>query len=196
MVLDANACLHYCIDITYRSNVKQINICQNPRITKALHSYLSPHVSRKEVAITRIVYDETMKNLWDINADLARKARISSATNVRRMVNVSMGKFFRLLGRPAPLEDDIALMGDVKTMYDDIWNDPSKASKRNDWASHKGVNVSAGPPTGFDLLLLSTAAKLAKKYNVQLLTYDHDFIDFEDEIDDKFDVNVINGYHI
>lgn len=147
------------------------------------------------MAITRVAYDETLKNIWDVNSDLAHEAKIG-VLNVRRMVNLSTAKFFKLLCAPSPVEDDIGLLGDVKNMYDMIWNDPTKTVKLNNWAKHKKMTVNDGPPTGFDLLLLSTAAGLTKKHNVELLTYDHDIIDFAEEIECQFHVRIINGYNI
>ncbi|MDE1832252.1 MAG: hypothetical protein KGI02_07775 [Thaumarchaeota archaeon] len=50
-----------------------------------------------------------------------------------------------------------------------------------------------GPPTGNDLVILGTAARLAEKYDVEILTFDHDFIVFSDEIKKVFNVDIVNA---
>jgi hypothetical protein len=89
--------------------------------------------------------------------------------------------------------DDNSLLCDVKKMYDDIWKESTLSGKRETWARIKNTKVSGGPPSGPDLVILSTAANLAKTNKVSLLTFDHDFIVFADEIQKTFGVEIINA---
>jgi len=92
--------------------------------------------------------------------------------------------------------DDIQLLNNVQQMYQTIWQDGSKNAKKTSWASIKKKNILAGPPGGPDLTILSTAANLAKNTEVELFTFDHDFITFAQEIDSTFNVLVFDGWQL
>lgn len=50
--------------------------------------------------------------------------------------------------------------------------------------------------SGNDVMILSTAAQNAKRRRVELWTRDADFIVFADEIDAKFNVEVVDAYRL
>lgn len=73
---------------------------------------------------------------------------------------------------------------------------PHKTKKKKRWATIKKTTVENGPPNGADLKILATAAKLAQGQDVELLTFDNDFILFADEIYDQCGVFIKNAWEL
>lgn len=70
---------------------------------------------------------------------------------------------------------------------------PSKNIKISNWATAKHLKPSDGPPQGSDEIILSTIASIAIVNPTELLTFDHDFLIFSDEIKQNFCVNITDA---
>lgn len=153
--------------------------------------YLDAEIAKNSVHITRKIHDETAVKIWDILSEKGGRAQLQPNT-IYRLVQLSYQRFNRLQNNPI-IENNNSLLRGVRQLYSDIWSDSSKESKRQTWAARKRVNVSSGPPTGADLIILSTVASMANPRRIRLLTFDHDFIVFKDEILQTFNVEVENA---
>lgn len=105
-------------------------------------------------------------------------------------------KKFAYLSQGTIRPDSQRLLGEVTRTYDRIWADPGKAAKRERWARIKGVPAYGGPVSGPDLTILATAADAAESRDVELLTLDHDFIPFADEIEADLGVRIRSGWEL
>ncbi len=103
----------------------------------------------------------------------------------------SLSRFYSLYDTISPSYYE--LIPDACMFYINIWKDASKDYKKKTWESIKKRHLKDDPPTGNDLVILATAAKLAERYDVEILTFDHDFIVFSDEIKKVFNVNIVNA---
>ncbi len=109
------------------------------------------------------------------------------------MVQLSSSNFNKLTQNQIH-PDDLSLLSDVKNMYATIWSDTGKNEKKKKWAQIKKTTIDKGPPSGPDLDILATTAKLAQDEIVELLTFDNDFILFADEILSEFGISIKNGW--
>lgn len=153
--------------------------------------YLEAEISKKTVRIIDKIYSETVMKIWDILSERGGKAKLHPNITYR-FVQESFKRFSDLHNNSIIPDNDI-LLENVKKMFDDIWKDTALSGKRETWARMKKVDVSAGPPSGADIKILATVANLAKTNNVSFLTFDHDFLVFTEEIQNTFDVEVINA---
>ncbi len=153
--------------------------------------YFEAEFPKNTVKIIKKVYSETVVKIWDILSERGGRANLHPNT-IYRFVQESF-KRFNLLYKGSIISDDLSLLDDVKKMYDDIWKDSTLSKKRDTWSMIKKVKVTKGPPSGADLEILATVASAAKTYSVEFLTFDHDFIIFADEIQNKFGFKIINA---
>lgn len=153
--------------------------------------YVDSELSKGRIAITKLVKEETLSAVWNVLSRRKPTAKITDL-QVAMLVRKSTENFGKLTVSGL-LDNDITFLPNVSKMYSDIWNNPQKRTKIQTWATMKHVNITDGPPGGNDLLILSTAANLAKDKQVELLTFDHDFVVFGDEIKETFGVTVINA---
>ncbi|RNJ78123.1 MAG: hypothetical protein D9C04_07690 [Nitrosopumilus sp. B06] len=166
------------------------------------------------VMITKTIQNEWNENIGHVLRKRCNEMKISLA-HIPKLELESRSRF-RCLYEPEILSDSHDRFDDVKAMYQSIWNDPDKSQKISQWRGRKFENwkhknkkmikrspsikftrkcYPRGPPAGNDLIILSTAASLAKTGPVRLLTFDNDFIIFADEIR-EFGIEVINGYEL
>ena len=155
--------------------------------SQAMDYYLNNYHSKGALRIPKTVYVETGHSIWDVATEKGSKLGFS-ATKIRYLADLALKRFKKL--EDSIIEDDITKLGEVRKMYSIIWKDTSKSTKISQWASFKHKKISEGPPQGSDEIILSTAAKLIDHGQVELLTFDHDFIIFSDEIQKTFCVDV------
>ncbi|AIF82372.1 hypothetical protein NTE_01138 [Candidatus Nitrososphaera evergladensis SR1] len=152
--------------------------------------YLDSEISK--VAIIKTVESETHKKIWDILAEKGGDLKLTPL-QIRLLVHKSLENFSRLHKNYGILPDDVSLMPNVENMYANIWSGGNTLQIQV-WVSIKKKNSPAdGPPRGNDLRILSTSAKFATYIKTELLTFDHDFIAFEQEIRKTFGLDIING---
>lgn len=156
--------------------------------------YLKPYIDNGSVLITQTVYHETTRKISDLIASLAKREKLS-ATVARYLTHNCLVRFFNM-SKSTPVIHDASKYGDVTTMYATIWADGTKLDKRQTWAALKKCKLEDGPPKGNDLIILSTAAQLTTQCSIRLLTFDHDFILFSDEIRDAVCIQIENGWLI
>lgn len=162
--------------------------------SQQIQAYLDVKISQSSVHVIDTVSQETSRKIWDILSEKGSQLQLNAVT-VHNLVHKSFAKFNHL-SNGVIKPDDRTLLHDVERMYGAIWNDAAKDSKKSRWAAIKRKNVSDGPPDGSDLVILATAAKLAQADNVELLTFDHDFIAFSEEINQTFNVMVLDGWQL
>lgn len=153
--------------------------------------YLDNEIGKGTVCITKTIHDETSRKIWDLMADIGHKEKLQPLT-IRALVNSSLHRFGKLV-KVRFVEDELALLGEAQKMYQDIWTDKAKESKVRTWGRLKRKNPEDDPPTGGDLFILATAAALTKNHDVSILTFDHDFLIFHEEIKSTFGINIVNA---
>jgi hypothetical protein len=136
-----------------------------------------------------------MKNIWDSATEAALAAGISSAYTIRAIAQAAILRFIDL-SKGRRTADDSTKLSLITEMYQQIWVDPSKDAVRTRWAGIKKTTVDQGPPSGPDLVILSTAAKHQDVARTEILTCDHDFLLFEKEIRDTFAVEIRSVYKL
>ncbi len=153
--------------------------------------YLEAEIAKNTVRIIDKIYSEAVIKIWDILSERGGKANLHPNVTYR-LVQESFKRFSDLHNN-STLPDNDTLLENVRKMFDDIWKYPALAGKRETWARMKKTKVSAGPPGGADIEILATIANIAKTNKVSLLTFDHDFLVFTEEIQSMFGVEIINA---
>jgi predicted nucleic acid-binding protein len=189
VIPDANVCLAYAVNYKYRKTDKKTVHVRAP-YSEAVVYYLTPEISKGSIYVIRAVELETQRMMYQVLRGAVRKAGLLVRTT-KSLMAPSLSRFHNLYDVIYPSYYE--LIPDVCMFYIDIWKDPAKDSKKRTWESIKKRQLKDGPPTGNDLVILATAAKLAELYEVELLTFDHDFIVFSDEIKKVFNVTVVNA---
>lgn len=138
------------------------------------------------------VNQETTAQIWNILSRIGSQNALNAST-VQKLIQLSFTNFERLTNNQVH-PNDLSLLPNVEAMYTTIWSDNTKNEKKKRWASIKKTTVEKGPPSGPDLKILATTAKLAKDGIVELLTFDYDFILFADEIMSTFGISIKNGW--
>ena len=162
--------------------------------TGKVTAYLEPKIAQNLVRVTATVQRETYQKIWDILSEACSKNSLS-AYAVYKLVQLSAANFNKLSQNHVH-PDVLDRLSDVKYMYRNIWDDPSKEGKKKKWARIKQTTVDQGPPSGPDLKILSTVASFTADNVVELLTFDSDFTLFAEEILNDFGVSVKNGRYI
>ena len=93
--------------------------------------------------------------------------------------------------------DSLDYVPAARAMYAAISEDPS-SQKFSKWKKKKSMFV-PDPVLGSDrndLIILSTAANIAQRYEVELWTHDMDFTMFGSEILDRFGVKVVDSHRL
>ena len=142
------------------------------------------------------IRNEVATKAWDALTDAAQKAHFANLIVIRVLLGQVHRNADRLIDQGVSIDDDKSELGRVRALFQSIWADPSKEAKRLEWARVKKRPVESGPPSGADHVILSTAASLAKDNDVELLTFDHDFTIFRDEILQSLSVTVVNAYEL
>jgi hypothetical protein len=137
-----------------------------------------------------------MRKLWDI---ITEKCNIIGleAYQIRYLVRRAIQNFNKFFSEKK-CDDNISMLVNVQDMYRKIWNDPNNKDLLANWSTRKRKKVNQGPPSGNDLIILSTViyhSNKNKKY-ISLLTLDYDFIIFKSEIKNIFDVQIEDGWLI
>lgn len=135
-----------------------------------------------------------MRNIRNVLANVAAK-HFFPASIILKLDHMSFSKYGELVSR-CRCPDDLSFLWKVENTYATIWSDPAKDQKKKKWAIIKKTTLDRGPPRGADLKILATASKLAQTRDVELLTFDNDFILFADEIYDQCDVFVKNAWEL
>lgn len=186
---DANVCLAYCINHKYRRpNKKTVHV--RTAYSEAVEYYLASEIPKRSIYVIRAIELETCRMMDKVLRDAVRRAGLLVRTR-KSLMAPSLSRFYSLYDTISPSYYE--LIPDACMFYIDIWKDTSKDSKKKTWESIKKRHLKDGPPTGNDLIILATAAKLAERHDVEILTFDHDFIVFSDEIKKVFNVNIVNA---
>ena len=145
--------------------------------------YIAQKLLDGSICVTKTVDCETVRNMRGVLSDTAAKHSFPASVMLKldQMSFVKYGELASKYMRP----DDPSLLWKVRNTYAAIWSDPAQDQKKKRWATIKKTTVENGPPSGADLKILATAAKLAQGQDVELLTFDNDFILFADEIYDQ-----------
>ena len=154
-------------------------------------SYLQNYLSRGQLKIVKTVDDEVGSAIWNEATKQGKKLGLS-AKQIRYLAILAIQRFQKLRDGII-IDDDISKALDVRKMYYGIWKDPAKTSKISNWATAKRLKPSDGPPQGRDEIILSTIASIAIAKPTELLTFDHDFLIFSDEIKQNFCVNIMDA---
>ncbi len=155
--------------------------------------YLTQQLGRPGVGVSELVAGETGNKIWDLVTNIWYRERMANLVAPETLVDLAFERLRRLLAKSEKIRDERGHLQDVKEMYRSIWEDPSKADMVRTWARLKGKKPEDGPPSGNDLVILSTAAKLSETRDTELLTFDSDFTVFSDEIKERFRVRVSNA---
>ncbi|HET7337093.1 MAG TPA: hypothetical protein VFJ23_04295 [Candidatus Nitrosotalea sp.] len=186
---DANVCLAYCINHKYRTHDKK-TVHVRTAHSEAVEYYLASEIPKKSIYVIRAIELETRRMMDKVLRDAVRRTGLLVRTR-KSLMTPSFSRFYSLYDAISPSYYE--LIPDACMFYIDIWKDTSKDSKKKTWESIKKRHLKDGPPTGNDLVILATAAKLAERYDVEILTFDHDFIVFSDEIKKVFNVDIVNA---
>lgn len=133
------------------------------------------------------------------------EARQNLAKDIgHKLKNVNKGrvvatavKLLRKYCNNVEVEDYLGYISAAQEMYVAI-NSDANNQKHSRWKKKKGRFI-ADPVLGSDtndLIILSTAARRAQHYVVELWTHDIDFTMFADEIKQTFGVRVIDTYRL
>jgi hypothetical protein len=154
-------------------------------------SYLQNYQSRGQLRIIKTVDDEVGSAIWNEATKQGKKLGLS-AMQIRYLSTLAIQRFHKLRNGII-VNDDSSKALEVRKMYYGIWKDPGKKSKISNWASAKRLKPANGPPQGSDEIILSTVASIANTNSTELLTFDHDFLIFKDEIKQNFCVDVMDA---
>ncbi|MCP8311027.1 MAG: hypothetical protein L6N95_03205 [Candidatus Methylarchaceae archaeon HK01B] len=125
---------------------------------------------------------------------ISDKARVPFQIKRERLVHEALGRYIRLLKSDYKIIDPSnKSLKKVTKIYSKIWNDPALCDKLLIWSGFKKLDISNGPPKGGDIVILAYAVDLVSEGSIELLTFDHDFIVFSDEIYRELGVNVRNA---
>lgn len=189
IIPDANVCLAYSVNHKYRThNKKTVHV--RTIYSEAIEYYLASEIPKRSIYVIRAIELETRRMMDKVLRDAVRRAGLLVRTR-KSLMAPSFSRFYNLYDTISPSYYE--LIPDACLFYINIWKDTSKDSKKKTWESIKKRQLKDGPPTGNDLVILATAAKLAERYEVEILTFDHDFIVFSDEIKKVFNVNIVNA---
>lgn len=161
-----------------------------------------PPTSRKQVALRN--------NLDQVcHAFVAATAGVEAQENLAKDMIHKLGRLTALsimdyaddllydYLRKVECADSSDYVSAAREMYNLISSDPGN-QKHYAWRKKKGMFV-VDPVLGSDkndLVILSTAADYAQRYTVELWTHDRDFTMFADEIQEVFDVKVVDTYSL
>ncbi|MEX2192490.1 MAG: hypothetical protein WD717_03825 [Nitrosarchaeum sp.] len=159
--------------------------------SQAMTSYLQNYLSKGQLKIIKTVDDEVGSAIWNEATQQGKKLGFS-AKQVRYLATLAIQRFQKLRNGII-IDDDISKALEVRKMYYGIWKDSTKISKISNWAIAKNMQSSDGPPQGSDEIILSTVASIANSKSTELLTFDHDFLIFKDEIKQNFCVDVMDA---
>lgn len=122
-------------------------------------------------------------------------AGITIPYTIRAVAQEAISKFVDF-AKERRVPDDPEKIPIIKKMYDDIWADPRNEALKKRWAEIKKCQVVNGPPSGHDLVILSTAAKYHGKGRIEFLTCDNDFLLFQDTIKQTLDVSIRSAFRL
>jgi hypothetical protein len=163
--------------------------------SKEVGRYLRYAQRYGRVLVCERVFNETTKKLWDISVEAALAAGIKSAYVIRSMAEETIQRFVKFAAKRR-ISDDTSSVPILTKLFLEIWTDPSKQAKKERWAKIKTKHVDDGPPGGPDIVILSTAVKQQEKSQTEVLTFDHDLIVFEEEIEQATHVRVKNAWKL
>ena len=141
------------------------------------------------------VFNETTKLLWDISVEAATAAGIRSAYVIKSMAEETIRRFVKFAAKRR-VPDDANSVPILTKLFLEIWANPTKQTKKERWAKIKKKGVDEGPPSGPDMVILSTAVKQQEKSQTEVLTFDHDLIVFEEEIEQTTRVKIRNAWKL
>ncbi len=101
--------------------------------------------------------------------------------------------FKALKSKCLPATASTTSLDKVAKFYADLWKRPEMKYKIEKWASIKRKKPSEGPPSGADLKILAVAVDNTHSQS-ELVTFDHDYIVFSDEITRDLGIMVTNGF--
>lgn len=156
-----------------------------------MNEYLQNYKNKNQLRVIKTVIDEAPSVMWNEATRLGKKLGMS-ATKSRYLANMAIARFEKFC-EGTIIEDNSSKALNVRKMYYEIWKDPLKTSKISNWASAKRLKPKEGPPQGSDEIILSTAANLADSNPTELLTFDHDFLIFAEEIKQNFCVDIMDA---
>ena len=189
IIPDANVCLAYSVNHKYRTpNKKTVHV--RTAYSEAVEYYLASEIPKRSIYVIKAIELETRRTMDRVLRAAVRRAGLLVRTR-KSLMAPSFSRFYSLYDIISPSYYE--LIPDACMFYIDIWKDTSKDSKKKTWESIKKRQLKNGPPTGNDLVILATAARLAEQYDVEILTFDHDFIVFSDEIKKVFNVDIVNA---
>lgn len=178
--------------------------------------YFKDKIPKNTLRIIYTVHLEVNRKMYEIVSREASKSGYRPVA-IRRLADRARSRYNGLLGRGVFPDERGAHLDSVKELYSGIWTDCERnASKLDKWArikhgpkirgrsdikawknlsqSERRRMIRKGPPTGNDLIILATAAKLAETHKTVLFTFDHDFIIFGSEITKCLDIEIKDGY--
>lgn len=156
------------------------------------------HLGRKfrdgSIRIVDTVREETRRVAWVHVRQLHRQGKIT-LYEANRLKDAA----WRVIDSVPPrlrCRDSEVFLGAVEGMYADIRTEPRHAELLEEWSRKKKGGVGGGSPGRHDMVILSTAAGLARSSPVSLLTGDNDFIVPRDLILRRFGVSVMDPWHL
>ena len=165
------------------------------RQSREIANYLESAGARSKLLIVETVYSETLKNIWNTTLEASTIARIGIPYTIRGIAQQAIFKFVDFAERRR-VPDNLDKMPVVEKMYRDMWANPKNDGVKKRWAEIKKRQVAHGPPSGPDLVILSTAAKYQEKFGCELLTCDNDFLLFQDIIQETLAIKVRNAFRL
>lgn len=199
----------------YAINTADRNIRLKMKYSDEITGYLRNETTKGVIRIIASVHRETITKIPEIISDMAKDMGYRPY-DVKYLMRKPLERYGQLGGNMVDDERGARLEA-VKRLYSDIWDDGKNLPKLDRWArikygQNRGVSsaetwkkldesekkkiICRGPPTGADLVILGSTARLAESRRTMLLTFDHDFIIFEREIRMRFGIEVVNGYSL
>ena len=156
-------------------------------------SYLNSVTRNATIIITQTVDSETRTKIWDLVSQAYAAGGLPRVIAAKKIITDALLRYRDLCQKGRIVQDDPSQIDKIRAMYATIWADRRKGDKVLAWGRVKRKRPTEGPPSGPDLVILSTASALGKSAQVELLTFDHDFILFSDEIQNESGVVVFNA---
>lgn len=183
--IDANVAIDYARERARR----ELGIKSTGDSADMLRRHLGRSLGEGRVAISSTAYGEAQRNLYK---DVMRTTDDADAGRV--LVRAAFLVDRHLGG--VVCADDPTLVNEALKMYKAIRSNP-RSQKLAEWHLLKSRHM-AHPTlgTGKDLVILSTAARHAKRRHVELWTRDMDFTMFAGEIAARFNVEVVDAYRL
>lgn len=163
--------------------------------TKAVRGYVSSLRQRNVgILIPSKVEEEFHQKIWDICCKVIKKANIRIEV-AYVLLRTASQNFEELKSSSRVTDASPSAVSRVVSFYVDLWGDPLMKPKIEEWARKKRRRPEDGPPKGNDISILAVALDNCHS-DVELITFDNDYLVFSERIVSVLKVTVTDGFKL